>query len=283
MQTEVFYNLTDDLMFKSVFSHKKLAKNLIESVFSYLNEEKEIKKIVVSKDHSFYGEHIHDKVFIGDILAVLNTKELASIEMYTSFGKEEYLKSVAYLSRLFTKQIKRGKSYKRTKPVIGISFMSGNYHGDNSLLVNDYGFIRKIENRNSEDEVIKLYLIRLDLVSKIVYTKNEARLVRWMRLMNASSLEEMKEIGSGDEYMEEAIQYAEEFLKEEGTTFQDKLNFEKSKSFNNGKEIGLKEGEKKGILKTAKNMLKKKYPVQDIAELTNLTIEEIKNIKIDKE
>ena len=93
----------------------------------------------------------------------------------------------------------------------------------------------------------------------------------------------MKEIGSGDEYMEEAIQYAEEFLKEEGTTFQDKLNFEKSKSFNNGEEIGLKEGEKKGILKTAKNMLKKKYPVQDIAELTNLTIEEIKNIKIDKE
>ena len=93
----------------------------------------------------------------------------------------------------------------------------------------------------------------------------------------------MKEIGSGDEYMEEAIQYAEEFLKEEGTTFQDKLNFEKSKSFNNGEEIGLKEGEKKGILKTAKNMLKKKYPIQDIAELTNLTIEEIKNIKIDKE
>src|SRR5699024_2165484 len=116
--------------------------------------------------------------------------------------------------------------------------------GDNSLLVNDYGFIRKIENRNSEDEVIKLYLIRLDLVSKMVYTKNEARLVRWMRLMNASSLEEMKEIGSGDEYMEEAIQYAEEFLKEEGTTFQDKLNFEKSKSFNNGEESG--------ILKTAK-------------------------------
>ena len=93
--------------------------------------------------------------------------------------------------------------------------------------------------------------------------------------MNASSLEEMKEIGSGDEYMEEAIQYAEEFLKEEGTTFQDKLNFEKSKSFNNGEESG--------ILKTAKNMLKKKYPIQDIAELTNLTIEEIKNIKIDKE
>ena len=83
--------------------------------------------------------------------------------------------------------------------------------------------------------------------------------------------------------MEEAIRYAEEFLKEEGTTFQDKLNFEKSKSFNNGEEIGLKEGEKKGILKTAKNMLKKKYPIQDIAELTNLTIEEIKNIKIDKE
>ena len=193
------------------------------------------------------------------------------LQIYFSIiGKEEYLKSVAYLSRLFTKQIKRCKSYKRTKPVIGISFMGGNYHGDNSLLVNDYGFIRKIENRNSEDEVIKLYLIRLDLVSKMVYTKNEARLVRWMRLMNASSLEEMKEIGSGDEYMEEAIQYAEEFLKEEGTTFQDKLNFEKSKSFNNGEESG--------ILKTAKNMLLDGLNIKSIMKYTGLSKEEIKNL-----
>lgn len=96
--------------------------------------------------------------------------------------------------------------------------------------------------------------------------------------MNASSLEEMREIGSGDEYMEEAVKYAEEFLKEEGTTFQDKLDFEKSKSFNNGEEIGLKEGEKNGILKTAKNLLKMQFSVQDIAKATGLSKEEIKNL-----
>lgn len=43
-----------------------------------------------------------------------------------------------------------------------------------------------------------------------------------------------------------------------------------------GEEKGLKEG----LLKTAKNMLSKNYTFNEISEITNLSISEIKNLKV---
>ena len=53
--------------------------------------------------------------------------------------------------------------------------------------------------------------------------------------MNAESLEEMKKIAKGDDAMKQAIAYVDQFLKEEGTTFQDKIEYEKAKGEAKGK------------------------------------------------
>ena len=70
--------------------------------------------------------------------------------------------------------------------------------------------------------------------------------------------------------MEQTIAYVDEFLRSEGTTFQDKIDYEKNKSFDDGERFSL--------LKTAKKMLKKGFSTQDIAEITNLTIDEINSL-----
>ena len=88
--------------------------------------------------------------------------------------------------------------------------------------------------------------------------------------MNAESIEEMKDIVEGDKVMEQAIAYVNNFLKEEGTTFQDKIEYEKAKSEAKGRDEDKKE--------TAKNMLKKGYSVEEISEITNLSINEIKKL-----
>ena len=94
--------------------------------------------------------------------------------------------------------------------------------------------------------------------------------------MNAESLDEMKKLSKGDEVMEQAIAYVNQFLKEEGTTFQDKIEYEKAKSEAKGREEGIAEEHEK-MIKAAKNMLEKGYSIQDISEATNLSIDEIKN------
>ena len=121
---------------------------------------------------------------------------------------------------------------------------------------------------------MEMYLVRLDLVKNIVYNKTNERLVRWLKFMNAQSYEEMKQIGKDDEVMEQAIKYIDEFLEKEGTTFQDKIDYEKVKSFDDG----LMKGEKTGIMKTAKKMLKDGLNINTIAKYTGLSKEEIKKL-----
>ena len=74
--------------------------------------------------------------------------------------------------------------------------------------------------------------------------------------------------------MEQAIAYVNQFLKEEGTTFQDKIEYEKAKSVAEG-EI---KGERKNALKTAKNLLDMNMSIKDICKATGLTEKDIHNI-----
>ena len=96
--------------------------------------------------------------------------------------------------------------------------------------------------------------------------------------MNAQSHEEMKRIGKDDEVMEQAIKYIDEFLEKEGTTFQDKIDYEKVKSFDDGEKAGIIKGEKSGIMKTAKNLLNMNFSMDDIMKATGLSREEIKKL-----
>ena len=77
----------------------------------------------------------------------------------------------------------------------------------------------------------------------------------------------MKQIGKGDKAMEQSIAYVENFLKDNGTTWQDRLNYEKSK------------GRDEVRFETAKNLLQMNLSMEDIAKATGLSINEIETLK----
>ena len=79
-------------------------------------------------------------------------------------------------------------------------------------------------------------------------------------------MNEMKKIAGEDENMNQAIEYIEKFLKEEGTTLQDKIDYEKAKSYD------------EGIIETAKKMLQDGLNVNSIAKYTGLSINEIEEL-----
>ena len=276
MKTDTFVSLTDDIMFKHVFSHPHIMIDLLNSFFEYIGENKKIVNIRLEKDKSMHGTNIYSKIFYGDIVAILEDETIISVEMYKEFGQEEYNKSTSYLSRLYGNQLKKGQKFIESKKVISINFMSGNYHKVNNALVNDYGFVRKISKTIENDECMIMYLVRLDLSDKVLYNNINKRLIRWLRLMKSKSMEEMKEIGKGDKTMEDVIKYVDWFLKEEGTTFQDKIEYEKAKSEAKGREDDKKE--------TAKNLLDMNIPVANISKATGLSEQEINNLSknIDK-
>ena len=77
----------------------------------------------------------------------------------------------------------------------------------------------------------------------------------------------MSTIESDDEAVKRSIAYVQEFLKENGTTWQDKLNYEKNKARDEGR------------IETAKNMLKYNMDMKEISKYTGLSKAEIEALK----
>ena len=154
--------------------------------------------------------------------------------------------------------------------------MKGNYHYNNFYLVNDYGFINKLNYGGIKDECLEMYLIRLDLVKENVYNYNEKRFIKWLKLINAEGVEEMKKIVEGDEGMEQVLKFMEDFLNdEEIRNVYDKINDVEYYA----KKEGRAEGRREGVIETAKNMLKKGFDPVEVADITNLSIEKVNSLK----
>ena len=198
VQTKLFKNLTDDICFKYIFSKEIILKDFLNSFFLYIGKKERVVSVKSNTEMELFGRKYKHKVFYGDILVFTNAESILSIEMYNHFGREEFNKSVSYLTRIFSSQLERGENYQKVKKTIGINLMKGNYNLNNFYLVNDYGFINKLNYGGIKDECLEMYLIRLDLVWEKVYNDNNKRFIKWLKFINVESLEEMRKIVKGD-------------------------------------------------------------------------------------
>lgn len=147
--------------------------------------------------------------------------------------------------------------------------MQGNYNYNNFDFVNDYGFINKKNYGVIKDEYLEMYLVRLDLLEELRYTDiNKEKFVRWIRLINAKGVDEMKKIAKGDRIMQETVEFVENFLNsEERLEKYDKINILLSQAEDKGRD------EEK--IATAKNMLDDGVEISMIMKYTNLPKEKI--------
>lgn len=89
----------------------------------------------------------------------------------------------------------------------------------------------------------------------------------------------MKDIAKGVKEMEQALKFMRRFVNdEEVQKIYGRMAYERFEGRDEGIEIGRDEAN----METALNMLRKGYAVQEIAEITNLSIQEIENLKSNK-
>ena len=153
--------------------------------------------------------------------------------------------------------------------------MKGNYNYNNFYLINEYGFINKLNYGSIKDECLEMYMVRLDLIREKVYNYSDIRFIKWLKLINAKDMLEMKKISEGDEIMEQTLKFMDDFLNdEEIRNVYDKIRDVEY----HAKKEGLAEGHA-NMLKTAKCLLTKNLSIEDIAEATGLTIKEIEKLE----
>ena len=279
MPTKTFVNLTDDVCFKYIFCKEEILKDFINSFFAFINKKERVVRVKTNTQKEMFGKKRQNKVFYGDILVYTNTKKILIIEMYNNFQKEEFNKSISYLTRIFSNQLERGESYLNVKKVIGINFMKGNYNYNNFYLINEYGFINKLNYGSIKDECLEMYMVRLDLIREKVYNYSDIRFIKWLKLINAKDMMEMKKISEGDEIMEQTLKFMDEFLNdEEIRNVYDKIRDVEYHAKKEGLADGLAEGHA-NMLNSAKKMLDRGMSIQVIEEITGLTKKEIESLQ----
>ncbi len=283
IETKEFIWLTSDLVFKHIFSNKRIIKDFYYSYLKYINSDLTISNIRVTKQKYIQNNNIKLHDYYLDIVIVLSDGELVNIEMYNNFGETECKKSLVYASSIYSRQLKKRDPYKRLKKVTSFNIMNGNYKLSNNEIINKYELINVISHEKILNESIEMLLIRLDILDKISYSKSEERFIRWCRLINAKTREEIMEIAKGDELMMSTVEMVDSFINDPEviSIFHDD-SWKVVSAEQRGKDKGIVEGEKKGLLKTAKNMLLKNYTPKEISEITNLSISEIKKLKVNQ-
>ena len=283
IETKEFIWLTSDLVFKHIFSHKRIIKDFYASYLKYINSDLTISNIRVTKQKYIQNNNIKLHDYYLDIVIVLSDGELVNIEMYNNFGETECKKSLVYASSIYSRQLKKRDPYNNIKKVTSFNIMNGNYKLNNNDMLNKYELINIINHEKLFKESIEMLLIRLDILDKISYSKSEERFIRWCRLINAKTREEIMEIAKGDELMMSTVEMVDSFINDPEviSIFHDD-SWKVVSAEQRGKDKGIVEGEKKGLLKTAKNMLLKNYTPKEISEITNLSISEIKKLKVNQ-
>ena len=282
-ETKDFIWLTSDFVFKHIFSNKRIIKDFYYSYLKYINSDLTISNIRVTKQKYIQNNNIKLHDYYLDIVILLSDGELVNIEMYNNFGETECKKSLAYASYIYSHQLRKNNPYKRLKKVTSFNIMNGNYKLSNNEIINKYELINVISHEKILNESIEMLLIRLDILDKISYSKSEERFIRWCRLINAKTREEIMEIAKGDELMMSTVEMVDNFINDPEviSIFHDD-SWKVVSAEQRGKDKGIVEGEKKGLLKTAKNMLLRNYTPKEISEITNLSISEIKKLKVNQ-
>lgn len=287
VETKEFVWLTNDLVFKHVFSHKKITLDFLNSYLEFVNTEVRVTDILITPQRYVQNDHIKLHDYYLDICVVLSNGEIINLEMYNNFGITECKKSLTYASMLYSHQLKKQETYDNAKKVTSLNIMSGNYVGVNDKLINKYELVNENNHKLLLKDGLEILLLRLDISDKIEYSINKSRCIKWLKFMNCKTYEEALNMAKGYKIFMSTVDIVKSFVSDPEVMNlfdRDKLKEESAEirgreyGILEGKELGLREGQRKEKLETAKNMLKENFSFEQISKITHLSTSEIKKL-----
>ena len=278
-----FYTCRNDRAFKEVFlnpNNSDLLKALLEFILKIKIDKLEIKKTELLSGNV----NIKDK----RVDAIVHTGN-KKIEIEINSQNKDYLhtRSTAYICNIYQSNASVGDTYNEDTDIIQVNLTWG--LGRN----NDEMKIYKIMNEKGELYVKNfiIYEINMDYYDKIWYSKNEDEIKKNQYMimldLDKKELKSMPKDKIVDKYITNVtiVNDDPEFQKymseeEDKKKIQNSLLSEaKEEGISQGIEQGYTSGINDGIKQTAKNMLNKNMPLEDISDITGLSIEEINELR----
>ena len=292
---------TFDPVFKALLTSEECREYLAD-IISYITKipKEDIMNNLVVRNSELINNKVKEKRKITDLIVdVLNNR--INLEMNKEYYTGLFTKNNAYQHKIAAEQFLSGKDYVEEKKIIQINFDLFTRYDKREVIK---FMIMDVEKQIVETENYEKYHVNLDLISKKNYNKEKlSKEEKELLILTLEDIKEIEKLVEGDDTMKRVKDKVVELSEDEELIgVYDKeivdrkvrnsmIKSAKMEAEKDGLEQGLKKGLKQGLeqgkiagineekLNIAKKMLDEKIEIEIISKITNLSIDEIKNIK----
>lgn len=282
--------LLDDYIFKRIFTRDNpngILRDFLEAVLNIKIKNVQVLNTEIPKDL------LEEKGNILDIRAELDSSKIVDIEMQVKNYGNIDKRSVTYMSKNISTQIKIGEDYAILKPSIVINIINFERYKRNSYhsvahmrfdktKAEEYIDLGYKEEEEIATDVLEMHFIELPKFIK-KNPKAKTRLEQWLWLI--AGKEEKLEMSKLDNpEVKKAMELVEEIMADpkERELYEArkmaKFNYDTAMAYANekGMEEGINAGIRKERIKNAKKMKELKMSDEQICDILNINKEELK-------
>ncbi|MDR1150643.1 MAG: Rpn family recombination-promoting nuclease/putative transposase [Clostridiales bacterium] len=274
-----------DLVFKRIFGDKRntnILKNLLKSILNFSNDELSNIEIIEpsSKIDKLENREEIDKITILDVKCTTKTGKIIGIELQVARDTTMISRVLYSNAKTLVQQLKRGSKYSDLKEVITIVIST-----DHVIIkeCNNYKYCFNFydpEHKIKLSDLVKIYFLEFQRIPKEI--KKDEDLINWLKFIGSKSEEEIKKMSTKSLELSEAVSLYEELIGDdafrEEVWKREEAKIRVKSMMYDAKIEGKIEGKKEREIEIARNSLKEGFTLEQIAKITGLSIEEIKNL-----
>lgn len=281
-------DLRVDFAFKALFGthgNESILAAFLNAALRLPNNKKITE--VTLLDPQFNKENTEDKKSILDVHAQLEDGSRVNVEIQVNNKHDMEKRTLYYWSRMYTSQMKEGMDYGELCRTITINIVDFRYFphtpGYHSIFQ-----LYESEEKFLLTDTLEIHFMELPKLlikwRRGEVNPRENQLVRWLLLLEASEDEEITQVleeiaMQEDQTLKKAIDEWERVSQDPEVLLAYEARRKTLLDEKSALRRAEKQGEKRGILKVALGMIQKGIDNETIAELTELTQEEIEQLR----
>lgn len=274
---------TVDFCFKELMQNEKVRKGMIAAILDVGPEKIEEAVLMPTILRKEYED---DKYGVLDVLVKLKDGTQMDFEMQLVYFEFWENRTLYYLSKMYTDQIKEGEDYNVLKKCIQVSIFDHVYFEADDRCYRRITF-RDDKLKEEYTDLMEIHILELPKLP--VEQKDETDLMQWMRFLGGKSREDFEKMAEKNPEMKEAYDMLDRMSADERKRLEyeerQKLLRDKNMILKDGKrkyERGLREGRVEGRTEERICLVKKLYDKgmdsSQISELIGLDKEQVEEM-----
>ena len=280
----------NDVVFQRLFNkdNEKITKAFVEALL-----DEKIHKIKINEDKNLLSKALDQKSGILDLQVDVNDEEKVDVEIQLIERSNLPERLLFYFSKLYLRGIGKGEDYRFAKRVVLIAIIDYDLKIDNKKMETIWKLIENNNPQNVLTNKLEIHILELDKVKEEYQKNKKNEKAQWLLFLDNPNTKEVEEIMEENEEVKDAVIEVKKLSEDEElqrlADLREKAIMDEKAIYqaglDNGRKKGIEQGIKKGISKgkeeIVKKLIEKKMSIEDIAEITGLSIERIEQLKLE--